>query len=72
MMRALFGLVVLLAGCPSPVCPTLATRCDGPRVETCASDGQWQTVADCEAAGGVCQYVHDSEIDGHVCTWGGE
>lgn len=36
-----------LAGCPAPVCPTLATRCTGDVVELCGSDGQWQVVLDC-------------------------
>lgn len=41
------ALAALLAGCPTPVCSTLATRCDGTRVEVCDADGQWQEVADC-------------------------
>jgi hypothetical protein len=42
-----FVLGWLLTGCTAPVCPTLATRCEGSTVELCGSDGQWQTVADC-------------------------
>jgi len=45
---ATLALALLLAGCPRPVCSTLATRCDGARAEVCAADGQWQLVADCD------------------------
>lgn len=41
-------LVLLVSGCPTPVCPVLATRCTGQVVELCGSDGQWQTVVDCD------------------------
>jgi hypothetical protein len=46
--RALLAAALLLAGCPSPVCPTLAMRCAGPRVEVCDARGQWALVADCD------------------------
>lgn len=39
---------VLACGCPTPVCPTLATRCIENRVELCGSDGQWQTIVNCD------------------------
>lgn len=52
-------LFFLLAGCPTPVCTTLATRCNGARAELCASDGQWAIVADCAEAGAVCESVGD-------------
>ena len=42
-----FVLGMLCGGCPAPVCPSLATRCAGERVEVCDSAGQWQLVADC-------------------------
>ncbi len=42
-----FVLGWLATGCPAPVCPTLATRCEGSRVELCDSSGQWMTVLDC-------------------------
>ena len=54
-MKYLLPLILCatLAGCPTPVCPTLATRCSGQTVELCGSDGQWQTVVDCaEVSGG--------------------
>lgn len=43
------ALVLTTTGCPTPVCPTLATRCSGQVIELCGSDGQWQTVLDCTA-----------------------
>lgn len=47
MTRASLLLAITLSGCPAPVCPSLATRCAGERVEVCDSAGQWQLVADC-------------------------
>lgn len=78
-MTRLAALTLLaLAGCPRPVCSTLATRCDGPRAEVCASDGQWQLVADCVAvaqqSGGewTCAPVLDEGDAMHACVRGGE
>jgi len=70
--------LVFLAGCPRPVCPTLATRCDGARAEVCAADGQWQLVADCDRvamqSGGewACAPVLDEGDELHACVRGGE
>ena len=44
-----FMLGWLCTGCHAPVCQTLASRCDGSRVELCDSRGQWTLVADCDA-----------------------
>lgn len=65
------------SGCPSPVCDsTLAeTRCHGERAEVCASDGQWQLVADCSSVeGAMCSAVEDDGHALHACvpTSGGE
>jgi len=75
MTRALALSLLLLAGCPHPVCSTLATRCDGPaRVEVCAADGQWQLVADCSTvalqSGGewLCAPVEDEGEELHACV----
>lgn len=46
-MRLAIAIALLLAGCPAPVCPTLATRCAGTVVELCGSSGQWYPVVDC-------------------------
>lgn len=65
----------LAAGCPSPVCETLASRCDGQRAEVCAADGQWQLIADCgELEGAMCAEVEDDGQRLHACvpTSGGE
>ncbi len=56
-MKRFLPLFFLLAGCPTPVCSTLASRCNGPRAELCDSRGQWQLVADCAEAGAVCESV---------------
>jgi hypothetical protein len=45
---ALLALTLALVGCPAPVCPTLATRCEGSAVELCDSSGQWYEVHDCD------------------------
>lgn len=60
MTRLAFLALLTLAGCPRPVCPTLATRCDGARAEVCAADGQWQLVADCAIDGATCGPVEDA------------
>lgn len=71
-------LAALLAGCPAPVCSTLATRCDGARAEVCGSDGQWQTVMDCDAvaahSGGewACVPTTSDGVDVHACMPVGE
>ena len=68
------GALALLEGCPTPVCSTLATRCDGSRAEVCASDGQWQTVTDCdeleEASGGAweCAPLEERGVALHACV----
>lgn len=74
MMRAALTLSLLaLAGCPTPVCPTLATRCDGARAEVCGGDGQWQTIADCDevaaSSGGewTCGPAVSDGVDVHAC-----
>ena len=59
-MKLAVAILVFLAGCPRPVCPTLATRCDGARAEVCAADGQWQLVADCAIDGATCGPVEDA------------
>jgi hypothetical protein len=56
-MKYLLLVLPLLSGCPTPVCSTLAARCNGPRAELCDSRGQWQLVADCAEAGAVCESV---------------
>ena len=74
MMRALLALTLLATGCPTPVCPTLATRCaDAVHVEVCDSEGQWQPVADCstlwETAGGewTCAEADEDGERVHAC-----
>ena len=74
-MTRLAALTLLaLAGCPRPVCSTLATRCDGARAEVCAADGQWQLVADCDRvamqSGGewACEPVEDEGEAMHACV----
>ena len=44
------SLLVALVGCGAGarVCPTQATRCDGPRVELCDSSGRWYEVVNCD------------------------
>lgn len=79
MTRALLSLLALtLAGCPAPVCSTLATRCDGTRVEVCDADGQWQEVQDCsrlwETSGGewTCEPTTSDGVEVHACLPVGE
>jgi hypothetical protein len=66
-------LLVLAAGCPAPVCPTLATRCDGQVAQVCDADGQWQEVADCstlwETSGGewTCEPTTSDGVEVHAC-----
>lgn len=78
MTRAqIWGLVVLFfgtAGCPRPpVCPTLATRCNGLVVEVCDSAGQWASVQDCsrlwESSGGewVCGESREDGEEVNTC-----
>lgn len=63
----------LATGCPSPVCPTLATRCDGARVEVCDSSGQWSHVLDCSevaaSSGGewTCAETTEDGEQIHAC-----
>jgi len=77
-MRGLLGLSLLLAGCPTPVCDSTAAayRCHEDRAEVCASDGQWQLIADCSSIEGA-RCAEDVVDDGHalsacVPTSGGE
>lgn len=74
MTRAIILLATLsLAGCPTPVCPTLATRCDGQVAQVCDADGQWQEVADCsrlwETSGGewTCEPAISDGVEVHAC-----
>ena len=48
LLTVAFVLGWIASGCPAPVCPTLATRCQGNAVEICDSDGQWRDVLDCD------------------------
>lgn len=72
------ALVAVLAGCPAPVCSTLASRCDGQHAMLCDADGQWQTVADCDevaaSSGGewTCQPTSSDGVEVHACLPRGE
>lgn len=75
-MRALLTVLVLavvFAGCPAPVCPTLATRCAGEVVELCDSSGQWYPVLDCaevaRTSGGewACGTSHEDGEERNTC-----
>lgn len=73
-MRTLLALALLsLAGCPTPVCPTLATRCDAQVAQVCDADGQWQEVADCadvaRTSGGewTCEPTTSDGVAVHSC-----
>lgn len=72
-MRPAFALTLLVAGCPAPVCPVLATRCAGTVVELCGSDGQWYEVVDCaevaRTSGGewACSTSHEDGEERNAC-----
>lgn len=71
-MRVLVLLSLLvLAGCPTPVCDPTDTRCVGNVAEICTGEGQWETMLDCAAEGMVCCWVEEDPVDGipagHTC-----
>ncbi len=71
-MRVLTCLLVLmLSGCPTPVCDPTETRCSGATAEICGSDGLWRVLMDCAPEGMNCCWVEadpDAGIpSGHTC-----
>ena len=73
MTRRTLLFALFLTGCPAPVCPTLATRCHGERVEACDSAGQWRLVADCadvaRSSGGewACGTTREDDREINTC-----
>lgn len=69
-MRLLIPVVLLLAGCPTPVCEPMETRCNGQTAEICGSDGIWRVLMECEPEGMVCCYMPQDDAgmpSGHTC-----
>lgn len=68
---ALIVVLILLTGCPTPVCVPTETRCQDQSAEICGSDGQWRTLMDCGPEAMTCCFLEaDDEVgipEGYSC-----